>query len=207
MTWTHGWTRGLESPCVCVPAHISQQEFVAGSDGCREKRWLLWAEHTQPLVLLLLLRSPGETAETALALVSPPPACSRPVCQGPQCPHVPCWCPHVLAAPGLWSGWGSGGCAADMCEHTRLSCVTPPQVPSGAGRGLIPSGRAQPGPHVGPGDAAALQGPSRWWQSPWSDSAFPRDTGVQRATTERMLSHCRGRARGAWQGTPPRGSC
>lgn len=47
--------------------HISQQEFVAGSDGCREKRWLLWAEHTQPLVPLLLLRSPGETAEAVLA--------------------------------------------------------------------------------------------------------------------------------------------
>lgn len=45
-----------------------------------------------------------------------------------------------------------------MCEHTRLSCVTLPQVPSGAGRGLIPSGGAEPGPHVGPGDAAVLQG-------------------------------------------------
>ena len=110
-----GVDTGLESPRVCVPAHFSQQEFVPGLDRHGEESQLLRAEHTQPLVPLLLLRSRGETAETALALVSPPPTRSCPIYQGHDVPRRH----HTTApvpAPWLPRGCGRAGAVA-RCQR------------------------------------------------------------------------------------------
>lgn len=90
----------------------------------------------------------GETAETALALVSPPPAHSCPIRQGPRCPSQASQhhsCPRSPAALGLWLGWDSGevavlipmGCGAGAVGRrvTQLRCPVELPGPLWGGEG------------------------------------------------------------------------
>lgn len=180
MAWTQGWARALESPRVCVTAHFSQQEFVPGLDRRGEESWLLQAEHMRPLVPFLLPRSRGETAETALALASPPPARSCPICQGPRCPlqvsrHRSC--PRSPAAPG---GCGLTGAAA-RCRR---------RSPWDAGQMLQESPRLRVPPWGRERSGTLLGVPS---QVPLRDQAMPLPSKVTSPSGEGPG--------GTWQGT------